>query len=101
MIFINKFDLKFYDLHIISVINPFPVVRYEYPYVICTQKWLRSTKMMIKVNKNDDHGIFGMIGYRVYGANEVWSVFTVPVGLVKCVYRTWGANEVCLLSLRG
>ena len=38
-------------------------VRHEYPYVICTQKWSRSTKMVITVNKNDDHGIFGLMGY--------------------------------------
>ena len=26
-------------------------------------------------------------------------MFTVPAGLVKCVYRPYGANEVCLPSL--
>ena len=27
-------------------------------------------------------------------------MFTVPVGLMECDYRPFGANEVCLPSLR-
>ena len=39
--------------------------------------------------------------YRPCGVDEVWSVFTVPTGLMECIYRPFGANEVYLPSPRG
>ena len=51
----------------------------------------RQAKMVITVNKNDDHGIFGVIGYRL---------FTVTADQMKCYYRPCGASEMCLPLLR-
>ena len=54
------------------------MIMHEYPYVICTQKWSRSTKMAITVDKNGDHGIFVekkvMIGYKVRMYLWIWNM---------------------------